>query len=60
VKKLTTVGQEVYATLMLVALLIDIALAVLIFSHGVGWGIAYLIAGTWIFFLAAHRLAVLA
>ena len=59
-KKLTTVGQEVYATLMLVALLIDIALAVLIFSHGVGWGIAYLITGTWIFFLVAHRLAVLA
>ncbi len=59
-KKLTTVGREVYTTLMLVALLIDIAWAVLIFSHGVGWGIAYLIVGTWIFFFVAHRLALLA
>ncbi len=59
-KKLTTVGQEVYTTLMLVALLIDLALAVLMFSHGVGWGIAYLAVGTWIFVLVAHRLALLA
>jgi hypothetical protein len=60
VKKFTAVGEEVYATVMLVAVLIDIALTVLLFSRSVGWGIAYLVVGTGIFFIVAHRLAMLA
>ena len=59
-RNLSDQGQEVYITAMLVAAIIDVALTVLCFRLGVGWGIGYLVVGTGLFFALAHRLSMLA